>query len=172
MNEGYVQVYTGHGKGKTTAALGLAMRAAGAGYKVFIAQFVKGMDYSELHSFAALEDRITLRQYGRNCFIRHAPELDDVRLAQRGLREAAEALVSCDYRVVILDEANIATSYLLFSVEELLDLINTKPTHVELVITGRDADARIIERADLVTEMREVKHYYRQGISARVGIEY
>jgi len=171
MENGYVHVYTGNGKGKTTAALGLAMRAAGAGYKVFIAQFVKGMDYSELHSFVALKDRITIRQFGRQCFIRNAPEFDEVRLAQRGLKEAAEALASCDYRVVILDEANIGTSCHLFSVEELLALIESKPAHVELVITGRDADERIIERADLVTEMREVKHYYRQGISARVGIE-
>ncbi len=171
IDKGYIQVYTGNGKGKTTAALGLAIRAAGAGFKVFIAQFVKGQHYSELHSLVALKDQITIRQYGRRCFIQKEPELDDVRIAQKGLQEAAEAIVSGGYRVVILDEANIATYYRLFSVQELLAVIDSKPVHVELVITGRNADEQIIERADLVTEMREVKHYYNRGIPARPGIE-
>jgi cob(I)alamin adenosyltransferase len=171
MNKGYVHVYTGNGKGKTTAALGLAMRAAGAGFKVFIAQFAKGMDYSELRSFARLSDLITLKQYGRQCFIYNKPEMDDVVAARQGLREVSQALTSGIYQLVIMDEANIATYYELFSVEELLDLIETKPDHVELVITGRYVDDRIIKRADLVTEMREVKHYYTQGILARIGIE-
>jgi len=171
MNKGYVHVYTGNGKGKTTAALGLAMRAAGAGFKVFIAQFAKGMDYSELRSFARLSDLITLKQYGRQCFIYNKPEMDDVVTARQGLREVSQALTSGIYQLVIMDEANIATYYELFSVEELLDLIETKPDHVELVITGRYVDDRIIKRADLVTEMREVKHYYTQGILARIGIE-
>jgi cob(I)alamin adenosyltransferase len=168
---GLVQVYTGNGKGKTTAALGLAMRAAGAGFKVFIAQFVKGMDYSELHSFAALADQITIRQYGRHCFLRDKPEPEDVRLAQNGLREVAEAIASGHYRVVILDEATIAIHFALFTSEELLAVVESRPPHVEIVITGRYADEKIKSRADLVTEMREVKHYYRRGIAARTGIE-
>jgi len=171
MNRGYVHVYTGNGKGKTTAALGLAMRAAGAGFRVFLGQFVKGMDYSELHSFARLSDQITLKQYGRQCFIYNEPEMDDVLVARQGLEEVRQAIASGDYQLVIMDEANIAIHYNLFSVNELLELIETKPEHVELVITGRYMDARIVEHADLVTEMREVKHYYTQGVPARVGIE-
>lgn len=171
MNKGYVQVYTGNGKGKTTAALGLAMRAAGAGFKVFIGQFVKGMDYSEPHSFAKLSDQITLKQYGRRCFIYEEPEMDDVLVARQGLEEVRQAVASGEYQLMVMDEANIATHYRLFSVDELLKVIDSKPEHVELVITGRCVDDRIIERADLVTEMREVKHYYTQGILARVGIE-
>lgn len=171
MSKGYVHVYTGNGKGKTTAALGLAMRAGGAGFKVFIGLFVKGMDYSELHSFARLSDQITLRQYGRKCFIYNEPEMDDVLVARQGLEEVRKAVASGDYQLVIMDEANIATYYKLFSIDELLEVIDMKPEQVELVITGRYVDDRIIERADLVTEMREVKHYYTQGVLARAGIE-
>ncbi len=169
--KGYVQVYTGDGKGKTTAALGLAMRAAGAGLNVYIAQFVKGMHYSELITLDKLSEYITLKQYGRNCFIKKDPKEEDILAAQEGLREVRDLMTSGKYQVVILDEANIATLYELFSVEDLLDLINVKPENVELVITGRRADPRIIEAADLVTEMKEIKHYYQNGISARDGIE-
>ncbi len=168
---GYVQVYTGDGKGKTTAALGLAMRAAGAGFRVFIGQFVKGQDYSELHAFSRFSDLITVRQFGRQCFIFNKPQEEDINFARRGLEEIRRVVRSGTYKLVILDEANIATHYGLFDVNDLIDIINTKPQQVELVITGRWVDERIIERADLVTEMREIKHYYRQGIIARVGIE-
>ncbi len=168
---GYVHVYTGEGKGKTTAALGLALRAAGAGWKVFIAQFVKGMAYSELDALERFSDLIIVRQYGRGCFIRQDPEDADIEAAELGLAECAEALASGDYSVVILDEANVAVALRLFSVEQLIELINFKPVEVELVITGRYAHPRVINRADLVTEMREVKHYYRQGVLARTGIE-
>jgi len=171
MNRGYVHVYTGEGKGKTTAALGLAMRAAGAGFKVFIGQFVKGMDCSELHSFAKLSDQITLKQYGRPSFIYNDPDREDIDAARNGIDEVREAIGSGEYQLVIMDEANIATHYELFSVEELLELIDSKPEHVELVITGRWVDKRITERADLVTEMREIKHYFKKGVLARVGIE-
>lgn len=171
MSKGYVHVYAGNGKGKTTAALGLAMRAAGAGMRVFIAQFVKGRDYSELHSFAKLSEQITLKQYGKKCFIYSNPEMDDVLAARQGLEEVRQAVSSGSYELVVLDEANIATYYKLFSVDELLEIIDAKPEHVELVVTGRYADDRIIDRADLVTEMLEVKHYYTQGVPARAGIE-
>ena len=169
--KGYVQVYTGDGKGKTTAALGLALRAAGAGLKVYIAQFVKGMRYSEIDILDKLPDSITIKQYGRSCFIDRNPEEEDIRAAQEGLKEVKEIMCSGKYQIIILDEANIATSYNLFSVDELLEFIKVKPEEVELVITGRGADPRIIEKADLVTEMKEIKHYYQKGVKARKGIE-
>ena len=171
MEQGYVQVYTGDGKGKTTAAMGLALRAVGAGYDVFIGQFAKGMDYSELHAFAHLSEKVTIRQYGRDRFIRGGGGPEDIEVARRGLAEIKQVVTSGDYKVVILDEANIATYFDLFDVEDLLDIMDLRPGHVELVITGRCADPRVLERADLVTEMREVKHYYQQGVLARVGIE-
>ena len=170
-DRGYVQVYTGDGKGKTTAALGLALRAIGAGFKVFIGQFVKGMHYSELDALARFSRAVEVRQYGRDCFIRPDPTPEDREAAQAGLDEVRQVLAKGVYRLVILDEANIATYFKLFSVEDLLDVIDVKPDNVELVITGRRADSRIVERADLVTEMREIKHYYANGVEARRGIE-
>ncbi len=169
--KGYIQVYTGDGKGKTTAALGLALRAAGANMKVYIAQFVKGMKYSEINALAKLQDFITVKQYGRKGFIKRDPDEEDIQAAREGLHEVREIMRSGEYQMIILDEANIATSYNLFSVDELLDFIEAKPEEVELVITGRTADPRIIEKADLVTEMKEIKHYYQKGVKARKGIE-
>jgi cob(I)alamin adenosyltransferase len=168
---GYVQVYTGDGKGKTTAAFGLALRAVGAGLRVFIAQFVKGMEYSELRALERFGE-IEVRRYGRDCFIRREPEAEDIAAAQAGLAEARAELASGRWDVVILDEANIATYFELFPVEDLLAVIAEKPQDVELVITGRRADERVIDAADLVTEMREVKHYYEQGVPCRRGIEH
>lgn len=169
---GCVQVYTGNGKGKTTAALGLAMRAAGAGLPVFIGQFIKGMRYSEIK---ALEERfsdlIEVCQYGRGCFIRGKPDSKDIAAATAGLEQARQALISGKYRVFILDEANVAAYFGLFPVEHLLQLVEEKPENVELILTGRKADERLLARADLVTEMREVKHYYAVGVAARKGIE-
>ncbi len=169
--KGYVHVYTGDGKGKTTAAFGLALRAAGAGFKVYIAQFVKGMKYSEQEAFKRFEDIITLKRFGRDCFIINTPTPEDLALGREGYEEVLKVVKSGDYKLVIMDEANIATYYNLFSVEELLALIEAKHEKTELVITGRKADPRIIERADLVTEMKEIKHYYTQGVPARKGIE-
>ena len=169
--KGYVHVYTGNGKGKTTAALGLALRAAGAGMRVYIAQFVKGMHYSELDALDRYADRITLKQYGRDCFIEKEPEAEDIRAARQGLEEVKGILASGDYQMVVLDEANIATLYNLFSPDELIDLVRSKPESVELVITGRNADPKVVALADLVTEMKEVKHYFHRGVEARPGIE-
>lgn len=169
--KGYIQVYTGNGKGKTTAALGLALRAAGAGFRVYIAQFVKGMKYSELDVLPRLSDYITLKQYGRDCFIEREPTNEDIQAAQEGLKEVKEIMCSGEYQMIILDEANIAIYFNLFSVDDLLDFMREKPRGVELVITGRKADTRVIEAADLVTEMKEIKHYYQKGIEARSGIE-
>jgi len=169
--KGYIQVYTGNGKGKTTAAFGLALRAAGAGMKVFISQFVKGMEYSELEAIKRFDDLITLKQFGRGCFIYEKPEEEDIKLAAAGLKETKEIIISGKYDLVILDEANIAVYYNLFSAQDLLNVMDKKPEQVELVITGRYADPKVIERADLVTEMKEIKHYYSNGVTARRGIE-
>jgi cob(I)alamin adenosyltransferase len=169
---GYVHVYTGDGKGKTTAALGLALRAAGAGLRVFFAQFAKATEASELAGLRRLADLVTVRQYGRPGFIRGTPEPADIVSAREGLRDAREAVVSGRFDVVILDEANIATHFGLFSPEELLDVVDLAAGRVEIVITGRRADQRVIDRADLVTEMREVKHYHARGVAARRGIEF
>jgi cob(I)alamin adenosyltransferase len=168
---GYVHVYTGNGKGKTTAALGLALRAVGAGWKVFFAQFAKGQFTSELAALAQLDGRITVRQYGQASFIRQSPSSEDIDAADRGLAECADAIASGDYRLVILDEANVATILHLLTVDDLIQLIDSRPPDVELVLTGRGAHPRVLERADLVTEMCEVKHYYHQGVLARTGIE-
>lgn len=171
FNRGYVQVYTGNGKGKTTAAIGLAVRAAGAGLRVFIAQFVKSGRYSEIEALDRFSEEIVCRQYGRGCWLRGVPSEEDIRMAREGYEEVREIVISEEYHLVILDEADIATLFKLIEVDDLLALIDDKPDGVELVFTGRCADKRLIERADLVTEMREIKHYYRQGVIARKGIE-
>lgn len=168
---GYVHVYTGNGKGKTTAALGLALRAAGAGMNVFIGQFVKSESYSEISALERFPERVTCRQYGRGCRLGGDVTAVDSRLAGYGLEEVRWVTAGGRYRLVILDEINIAVSFGLLAVEDLLELIEIKPAHVELVLTGRYAPPQLVERADLCTDMREVKHYYRQGVLARKGIE-
>lgn len=169
-NKGYVQVYTGHGKGKTTAALGLALRAVCAGKKVFMGQFVKGMDYSELKAMDYLPD-FRIEQYGGDSFIFNTPKKEDVEIAKRGLRKMAGIIKGGKYDVVIMDEVNIALHYDLIALEEVLEIIKNKHEKVELVITGRHAKDEIIDAADLVTEMKEIKHYYKKGVKARTGIE-
>ena len=168
---GYVQVYTGDGKGKTTAALGLALRAAGAGLNVFIGQFLKAEPTSEVAALERFADTVAVRQYGRGCFIRGEPTPEDVEAAQQGLEEVRDAVLSGHYAVVILDEANVAVDKKLIPVDALLDLIAARPESVELVITGRGAHPKIVAAADLVTHMAAVKHYYRDGVRARKGIE-
>ncbi len=169
--KGYIQVYTGNGKGKTTAALGLSLRAAGAGLRVFIAQFNKKGDYSEIKALKRFADLITVEQYGLGRFTDGKPLPEDIVAARKGLKRVKSILSEGEYQVVILEEANVATKFGLFSVQDLLGVMLAKPDNVELVITGRGAAARIIENADLVTEMKAVKHYYQKGILARVGIE-
>lgn len=168
---GYVHVYTGDGKGKTTAALGLALRAAGAGWRVFIGQFAKGTAASELRALARLSDLITVCQFGRPSWIGPSPTEEDIAAAREGLARCREAIQSGRYRLVILDEANLGPTLRLFSLEDLLDLLDAQPDGVELVLTGRYAHPAVLQRADVVTEMRELKHYYRQGVLARTGIE-
>lgn len=169
--EGYIQVYTGNGKGKTTAALGLAIRAAGAGLKVYIAQFIKMGEYSEIKALKRFNDLITVEQFGTGRFIKGKPSTSDIEAARKGLEKIKLVFMLYQYNVVIMEEANVAVGLGLLSVEDLLEIMIEKPKDVELVITGRGADSRIIEKADLVTEMKEVKHYYQKGVKSRIGIE-
>ncbi|BBO72293.1 cob(I)alamin adenosyltransferase/cobinamide ATP-dependent adenosyltransferase [Desulfosarcina alkanivorans] len=171
FKNGYTQIYTGDGKGKTTASLGLALRAAGAGLKVYIAQFIKSGDYSEIRALARFADRITVEQFGLGRFIKGKPAPEDVAAAQKGLAAVRSALASGRYKVVIMEEGNVAALCGLFPVDAILEIMAQKPGDVELVVTGRGADARVIDRADLVTEMKAVKHYYQAGVAARTGIE-
>jgi cob(I)alamin adenosyltransferase len=168
---GYVHVYTGDGKGKTTAALGLTLRAIGAGLKVYIAQFIKKGDYSEINALKRFSDSVTLEQFGRGRFTKGKPGPEDIEAARKGLARLKEILSSKQYDIVILDEVNVAVSYGIFPVQDLLDIIDRKPVAMELIRTGRNAAAQIIEKADLVSEVRAIKHYFQNGVKARIGIE-
>ena len=173
MRKGYIQVYTGDGKGKTTAALGLALRAAGAGLRVFIAQFIKKARCSE-HAIIdeRFKDLITVKQYGEGLILRRKIKGSDVKAAAQGLAEVRKVIESGQYQVVILDEVNVAIRHHLIDLADLLDIMEKKPQEVELVITGRGAEDAVIEKADLVTEMKDIKHYAKKGIKARRGIEW
>jgi len=151
--------------------LGLAIRAAGAGLKVFVAQFIKMGEYSEIHALKRFSDLITIEQFGRGRFIKGKPSPEDVQAAGKGLERIEEIINSREYHVIILEEANVAVSCGLFSVGDLIKIVDMKPDDLEIVITGRNASPEIIERADLVTEMKEIKHYFHKGVHARVGIE-
>lgn len=170
--KGYVHLYTGDGKGKTTAAMGQAIRAAGAGKKVFIAQFAKGQPFSEAKLINQLLPAITIKQYGLECFIINSPTEKDKEVARRGLNELLEIIRSDLFDLIILDEANIAIFYNLYTSQELIGVLRQKPESTEIVITGRYATQEMIDFSDLVTEMVEVKHYYQKGVVARKGIEY
>ena len=191
-DKGYVQVYTGNGKGKTTAALGITMRASGAGKKIAFVQFMKALGYSEQKIlptlpgvtwktlgkpfFIAKKGSISeedLAQYGDSCvvFEEDNPPADYVKMISDGFAEAKEMVMSGDFDMVVLDEINCAMYFGLLSIDEVLDLIRNKPAHTELILTGRYAPDEIIEAANLVTEMREIKHYYNEGVQARKGIE-
>lgn len=173
LERGLIQVYTGNGKGKTTAALGLAFRALGRGLKVCMIQFMKGGGpYGEHIAAQQFPEQFTIIQTGRSGWVnRDNPDAEDVHLAHEALEKARSILLDATYDLVILDEINGAISFGLLSPEDVLALLRQKPPSVELVLTGRNADERIIALADLVTEMREVKHYYRTGVPARIGIE-
>lgn len=173
LKRGLVQVYTGNGKGKTTASLGLALRAVGHGFKVYVIQFMKGSTtYGELETARRLAPELTIEQVGQCTFVdRNNPDPVDRRMALEGFARAREILLSGRYDLVILDELNCAVDFGLVPLEEVKRLIEEKPPQTELVLTGRGAPPEIIALADLVTEMREVKHYYNAGQPARVGIE-
>lgn len=172
LKKGFVQVYTGDGKGKTTAALGLALRAVGAGYRVRIIQFMKGRQYSESGALKKYSRQVEVFQTGRTrCIRREEVTNKDSREAQRGLNLAFEFLNDEKIDILILDEILVAYLFGLVPLEKILELIDQKPNNLELILTGRGAPLAIIEKADLVTEMREIKHYYQRGVSARKGIE-
>lgn len=179
MEKGYIQVYTGNGKGKTTAALGVALRSLGNGFKVAIAQFVKSPDfeYNEMKAFNLISSmegfsgEIVMKQFGTGCCCHGKPGPKDFEGAERAFQQACEWIGSGKWDIVILDELNIALWLKLISIEDAVDLLKNKPENVEVIITGRHAPQEIIDIADLVTEMKEIKHYFHKGILARPGIE-
>ncbi len=166
-----IQLYTGNGKGKTTAALGLAIRASGNGMRVFIGQFVKGMPYSELAVIESLP-LIEMQQFGRDCFIKHEPEIADIEAAQAGWKLVREIISRQSADMLILDELCIALFYKLVESSKVIETLRNAPPEMEIIITGRYASDELIALADLVTEMRSIKHYFDNGTEARKGIEY
>lgn len=172
-DQGLVMVYMGNGKGKTTAALGLALRAMGHGKKVYFLQFMKGSkNYGEVKMAAGLP-LMTFVQSGLETFVvKGSPSKEDLRLARQGMDLAKEAVISGDYDLVILDEINVAMDYELVPTGEVLQLINLKPTSVDLVLTGRYIPSQVLDLADLISEVQEIRHHYASGVQAREGIEY
>lgn len=165
-----IQVYTGNGKGKTTASLGLALRAAGADLKVYIGQFLKSGCYSEVKAIKAIKN-ITLEQFGRKCFLVKEPAKIDIKLALAGWSRVKEIILGQKFDVVILDEINVALHLKLISLKEVLELIKKTPKKTELILTGRNAHPKLIQAADLVSQIQDRKHYYSKGVRARKGIE-
>jgi len=172
--KGLVQVFTGSGKGKTTAALGTVLRAAGHNLKIFVVFFIKGgythVEYSTLSKLP----NVKVAAFGLRQFIYKNNEINPEEKAQAkaALAAAREAITGGSYDLVVLDEINVAVYFNLIGLDEVLQLIRDKPSHVELILTGRNADPRLIEAADLVTEMVKIKHPFDSGIKARQGIEY
>lgn len=161
-----IQVYTGDGKGKTTASLGLALRAVGAGLKVYIAQFIKNGTYSELKAIKKIKN-IKIEQFGNGCFIRKKPTLEDTKIAEKGFKKIKEIISAKKYNLIILDEINVALSLNLLKTEDVLDLIKNTPAQIELVFTGRNAPSKIIKIADLVSRINNVKHYYKKKYTGK-----
>ena len=171
MSKGYVHLYTGNGKGKTTAAFGLAIRAAMAGKKVYIGQFVKDMQYSET-KIQGFVKNIVIEQLGKGCFIYESPDQKDIQAALEGLEKCRQILTSGEFDVVILDEITIGLHFNLFTVEDVVKIIKNRDSKVEVVMTGRYAPEALYEISDLVTEMKEIKHYYEtEGVLSREGID-
>lgn len=174
LKKGYIHVYTGNGKGKTTAALGLALRAIGHGYRVFMLQFMKGSkEYGEVQAAEKYLPNLILVQSGLETFVnKENPSRADIDLARQGLETASKVIREGHYDLVILDEINVAVDFGLITLEETLELMRGKPEHVELVLTGRYAHPEIIKAADVATEMTLINHPYYSGVEAREGIEY
>jgi cob(I)alamin adenosyltransferase len=173
LAKGLVQVYTGNGKGKTTASLGLVFRALGHGLRIHVMQFMKGQTiYGELESAKRFADNLTIEQVGLPGFVKEGKQTEvDRNTAQKALARAETIIASGEYDLVVLDELNCAVDFDLVTLESVKEMIRTKPEHTELVITGRNAHPDVVKLADLVTEMREIKHYFNNGQPARVGIE-
>lgn len=173
LDKGYIQIYTGNGKGKTTAAIGQAIRAAGNGYRSLIIQFMKEYPYSELISLKKFEEYIEVEQYGGDDFVykKELPSKIEKEKAQRGIKRAVEEFAKDNFDVIILDEIIVSIYFKLIETEAVIDLIKKKPVNKELILTGRYCPQELIDLADLVTEMKEVKHYYQKGITSRKGFE-
>lgn len=168
-----IQVYTGDGKGKTTAALGQALRAMGHGMNVFMVQFMKGRTYGELKAARRWLPNLTIVMSGRDEFVKKgAPEEVDVRMAREGLDLARRIVEEGKHQMLILDEINVAVDYGLLPVEEVLRFLEGCPPELEVVCTGRYAPRELVDVADLVSEVREIKHPYRKGVEMREGIEF
>ncbi len=171
--KGLVQVYTGNGKGKTTAAFGQALRAIGQGYRVCIIQFMKGRKYGECLAAERYLPNLVVHLSGLDSFVmREKPAPLDIELARQGLAMARQAVASGEYDMVILDEVNVAVDFKLLPLAEVIDVIRSRPAAVDLVLTGRYAAPEVIALADTVSEIREVRHHYHAGIKERAGIEY
>jgi len=168
---GYIHLYTGNGKGKTTAAFGVVLRMLGAGGKVFIGQFLKKGDYSEIKAFKRWGESIEIEQFGSGRFIVGEADKTEKALAQSGFERCRSAVVSGKYDLVVMDEVTLALSMGLIEEKSLLELLDDKHEAVEIILTGRNASPVLIDKADLVTEMIEVKHYFQRGVKARIGIE-
>lgn len=169
---GLIMVFTGDGKGKTTAAVGQAIRALGHGYKVFMIHFMKGRDYGEFLATDKMQN-LTLVRAGRDDFVsRENPDPVDVDLAKNGFEKAEKAVMSGDYNLVVLDEINVAVDYGLIEESRVLDLLKSKPQHVALVLTGRNASPELVKMADTVSEVLAIKHHYETGADCCKGIEY
>jgi cob(I)alamin adenosyltransferase len=173
LEKGFMQVYTGNGKGKTTAAIGQTVRAAGAGMKTYFIQFMKEYPYSEIKSLEAFKGNIDIEQCCGDDFVlrRELPPETEINKARDGLKRAKEKMLSGGYDLVVLDEVLVSVYFKLFTTHEILEFISSKPENVELILTGRYCPQEIIDKADLVTEMKEVKHYYTKGVTSRKGIE-
>ncbi len=173
LAKGYLQVYTGNGKGKTTAAVGLSIRALGNGLKIYFVQFMKDYPYGEVKILESFAPDLILRRYGNDSFVfeKKQPSTKLKRIVRQGLEEAEQAMLSGKYDLVVLDEVLVSIYFGLFSTEEILSFIRKRPPAVELILTGRYCPQSIKKISDLVTEMKEVKHYYKQGVKARKGIE-
>ncbi len=173
LDKGFIQIYTGNGKGKTTAAIGQAVRAAGYGLKSYIVQFMKEFPYNEQNSLKHLSEWITIEQFAGDDFVykKQPPGKKEIDKARRGLATAKAKMLSGKYDLIILDEVCVSIYFGLFSDEEILTFMKQKPENVELILTGRYCPDNLMDKADLVTEMKEIKHYYQEGINARKGIE-
>jgi cob(I)alamin adenosyltransferase len=173
LDKGFIQIYTGNGKGKTTAAIGQAVRAAGFGLKSYIVQFMKEFPYNEQNSLEHLSEWITIEQFAGDDFVykKRPPDKKEIDKARRGLAAAKAKMLSRKYDLIILDEVCVSIYFGLFSDEEILTFMKQKPENVELILTGRYCPDNLMDKADLVTEMKEIKHYYQDGITARKGIE-
>ena len=172
MSSGLIHVYTGSGKGKTTAAIGLGLRATGADLKVHMIQFMKGRRYSEINAIENLKN-FTVTQHGRDEFVsKDNPEQIDIDMAQEGFSYAKKIIQENKFNLIILDEINVAVDFNLISIKDILDLLDSKPEELELVLTGRYAHSEIIKKADLVSEILEIKHPYQIGVQSRKGIDF